>query len=73
MGRRKLQKGTIAGATFDASILSNPEHRTRFYRNLAAVQKKAYEDVATHSTAVSGDRGICLKRREQCLPMSSLF
>ena len=46
---------------------------TRFYRNLAAVQKKAYEDVATHSTAVSGDRGICLKRREPCLPMSSLF
>jgi len=27
----------VPGATFDASTLSNPEHRARFHRNLAAV------------------------------------
>ncbi len=33
-------QGSIPGATFDASTLSNAEHRARFHRNLAAVQAR---------------------------------
>ena len=63
---RPLQvQGIIPGATFDASQLSNPEHRARFHRNLAAVTARLSGEPRRQVAQTYGMHPFTLARLEQ--------
>lgn len=55
----------VPGATFDASTLSNPEHRARFHRNLAAVTARLSGEPRRQVAQKYGMHPFTLARLEQ--------
>ncbi len=60
-----LAQEIIPGATFDASTLSNPEHRARFHRNLAAVTARLSGEPRRQVAQRYGMHPFTLARLEQ--------